>query len=279
MDTFTENTEGVFFGLPHHIYRKAPGINISSLKLMAKSPKTYKHGLDNPKETTAAMIFGTVVHAMLLEPETVSSMVVTRPDKWDSWRTNDSKAWKSEREAEGKLVVSSETFEEMTNCAAAVKTDPKAAWILQRAEKEVSIFKRHERTGLLLKGRIDLPFSDLQENIAIADIKKVPSVKRSLFQRAIGEHLHHASLAYYSDLIGASSGYLIAVEEQAPHEMDIFKLAPASLQRGRDLYESLLDKLAWCQKNDRWPGVSEDSNDIQEIEEPAWAVSAETLPY
>lgn len=280
MDHFTPNTDGIFLSLPEPIYRQAPGENVSRLKPLAKSPKAYKYALENPKERTPAMVFGTIVHAFILEPERAPDLIFTRPPEFKDWRTNASKEWRAEREAEGKVVCGDDEFQMMQDCARAVKEDPKAAWILQRAEKEVAVFKRHERTGLLLKGRLDLPFMDLQGNTAIADIKKVSSVKPALFSKVIGEHLYHMQAAFYCDLLGATSFYFIGVEEHPPHEVNIFKLSQASLQRGRELYEALLDRLVKCQEKDHWPGVSEDSNAIDEIEEPAWAQrELNTIPY
>jgi hypothetical protein len=276
MDKFIDNQEGIFLGLPHQVYRKASGVNFSSLKYMAESPRKYLWALQNPKEQTAAMIFGSIVHALLLEPDTVSSLVVTRPPQWDSWRTNAAKEWRDQQTA---LVATDEEFAQIQAAAEAVKTDPKAAWILQRAEKEVGIFRKHEATGFLLKGRLDLPFIDLNGNTAVCDIKKVQSVKRGLFSKAVGDRLMHAQLAFYLDLIGANGGgYILAVEEEEPHETRLFKFTDASIARGRAMYEAWLTKLAWCIKNDRYPGIDEDSAEVAEIEEPIW-IQREELPY
>jgi hypothetical protein len=276
MDKFTDNAGGIFLGLPHQVYRKASGVNFSSLKYMAESPKKYRWALDNPKEQTAAMIFGSCVHALLLEPDTVSSLVVTRPPQWDSWRTNAAKEWRDRQTA---LVATEEEFAQMTATAQAVKADPKGAWILQRAEKEVGVFRKHEATGLLLKGRLDLPFIDLNGNTAVCDIKKVQSVTRDGMSRAIGNGLYHAQLAFYLDLIGAKGGgYIQAVEEEEPHETRLFKLSDASIERGRAMYESWLTKLAWCIENDRYPGIDEDSAEVAEISEPMW-LQREEFPY
>lgn len=276
MDKFTPGEEGIFLNLPESVYRSAPGENFSRLKPMAQSPKKYLYELNNPKPRTAAMVFGTVVHAMLLEPDKLSDLIVTRPEQWDSYRTKEAKAW---RDSQTAMVVTDDELADMRDCAAAVKADPKAAWILQAAEKEVSVFKRHEGTGLLLKGRLDLPFTDLQGNTAIADIKKVTSVKRGLMRKAIGDRLIHVQGAFYCNLLGASSFYIIAVEEAPPHEVDIFEVPKVSLQRGREWYESMLARLVRCKAENRWPGVSEDSDTIQEIEEPEWCRMKEEALY
>jgi hypothetical protein len=105
----------------------------------------------------------------------------------------------------------------------------------------------------------------------VADIKKTTSVKPSLFSKSIGEYAIHAQMAYYIDLIGASSAFIIAVEEAPPHETRLFQFTPASIDRGRAMYEGWLDRLAGCLKSDRYPGVDEDNEDVTMISEPEWA--------
>lgn len=257
----------IIHGLTENLYRAYPAVNVSSLKPLIESPRKYRWAKDHPKAITAAMIFGTCVHAILLEPDRLANLVVTRPEQWADWRTKAAKEW---RDGQTALVASAEELEEMRACADSVQADPKAGWILSHAQREVAVFRRHERTGLLLKARLDLPFLDLEERIAVADIKKVQSVQPSLFAKAVGNFYYHLQGAFYVDMIGASDFYFIAVEEEAPNEVRLFKLSRESLQRGRTLYESLLDRLAQCLSDGRWPGASEDSDEVPEIEEPAW---------
>lgn len=264
----------MFFGLPESVYRVAPGVNVSSLKPLAESAKKYRYAQDNRKPATAAMVFGTVVHTICLEPDRVENMVVTRPEKWTDWRTNAAKEW---RAAQTALVVTDTEFAEMKLAAQAVKEHPKAAWILERAQKEVSIFKRHDRTGMLLKARLDLPFEDLDGNTAVADIKKVQSIQKNLFAKDVTSRLLHMQGAFYADIIGASDFYFVAVEESEPNEVAIFRLGNHSLAAGRALYEALLDRLLKCSQENRWPGATEDSDEIPEIEALAWAIKSEEI--
>ncbi len=276
MTKFTPDTEGIFLNVPMATYRSAPGENFSKLKHIHESPKKYLWNLQNPMEQTADMIFGSVVHALILEKHAVESLVVLRPSEFDSWRTKESRKWRDQQSA---LVVTEAEIALMKAASDALQADPKCAWILQRAQKEVACFRRHERTGLLLKGRLDLPFNDLNNLTAVCDIKKVQSVKRDDMSRTIGQRLYHVQLALYIDLIGATGGcYIAAVESDEPHETRLFKLKDASIERGRIIYETWLDKLTWCLKNDRWPGLDEDSEEVCEIEEPIW-VQRQELPY
>lgn len=272
--SFAPGKEGIFFDLPESVYRAATGVNVSSLKPLAESAKKYRWAQDHPMKATPAMIFGSVVHAICLEEHRVASMVVTRPEQWKDWRTDAAKAWRDEQSA---LVVTTDELAEMHAAAKAVKEHPKAAWILDNAKKEVSVFKRHARTGLLLKARLDLPFEDLAGNTAVADIKKVQSIQRQLFAKDLTSRLLHMQGAFYADIIGASSFYFIAVEEAEPNDVAIYKLGARSMQEGRDLYEALLDRLHHCRSSNHWPGATEESDEIEEIEALPWGTKAADL--
>ncbi len=275
---FEPGKEGVFLNLPERIYRDAPGENISALKTLAESAKKYQWALTHPTTSTPAMIAGTVIHFLTLQPtRPESECFLMRPPQWKDWRTKESQAWRDEQLLP---VIDDATLGSAKAAANAIFSHPRAAWMLERCQTEISIFRKHARTGLLLKGRIDIAFQDLENKTAIADLKKVQSVKLPLFERAIGERLYHAQAAFYTDLIGASSFYFIAVEESAPNEVDIFEMEPdgeGSLAEGRRLYEALLDRLAKCRKENRWPGIGEGSATIRRVKAPRFAYTADTI--
>src|SRR5579863_7267632 len=79
---FAENTEGIFFGVPHAAYIDAPGVSQSTLKEFgdAGSPLHFK---TLPKrEPSEDMIFGTLVHAVVLTPSEAGSLFYVRPDTY-----------------------------------------------------------------------------------------------------------------------------------------------------------------------------------------------------
>ena len=50
-------------------YNEANGVRRSDLWRMNDSPEKYKYFLDNPPESTPALVFGSACHKMILEPE------------------------------------------------------------------------------------------------------------------------------------------------------------------------------------------------------------------
>ena len=63
------NLEGVFYDMPASRYHMAQGVSNSMLKHLARSPAHLQAYLDQPEEQTPAMLFGQIVHQLLLEPD------------------------------------------------------------------------------------------------------------------------------------------------------------------------------------------------------------------
>lgn len=261
--------------LVESLYRDADGENVSALKLMADSPKDYRYGKDHPTDATPDMILGTVIHFLVLQPQRPESecfVVSPYPD----FRKKEAQEW---RDSQTMPILTKDTLESARETARAITEHPRIAWILERdkdgklirAQTEVSAFRLHERTGMLLKGRADIVFTDEENRTVLADLKKAQSVKPSMFAKAIGDRLYNVSSAFYCDLFGASSHYLIPAKVGPPADADIFRLSDSSMERGRKTYEALLDRVAKCARENRYPGVSEDSEVIREIEEPTWS--------
>lgn len=266
-DQWAPNAEGIWLGMPEHHYRAAPGLSQSQLKPLFESAKKFKHALENPKKATAAMHFGTIVHALTLGQDKISDIAVIRPVEFDSFRTKAAKQW---RDSQTLIILSDSDLELMTAASKSIKADSNAAWILAMAKKEVAVFRRHERTGMLLKARLDLPFMDQEDKMAVADIKKTQTVNKHLFSKEIGTRLYHLQAAWYSWIIGASSFYFICVEEAEPNEVAIYKLSKDSIIKGGELYEKLLTRLVECRSSNSWPSRFEESTKIEEISIPIW---------
>ena len=81
MDT---NTTGFFSRLPAEEYFALPGISISRLKELRRSPQHFQYALTHPK-VSKALTLGSAVHCAILEPERFDAQYAV----WDSrtgWR-------------------------------------------------------------------------------------------------------------------------------------------------------------------------------------------------
>lgn len=238
-------------GLAEAEYRAADGIANSDLKHMEQSPAHYRaHMLakGRPHKQTPAQIFGSVLHGALLEPERV--LHVIRPEGL-SFQTNEGKAW---RNSQTLPILTEEEDTQVRGARTAALSHPLCWPILAKADKEVSVWRTCEKTGLLLKGRLDLVFSDETGRTVIADIKTCDDA--SEFPRDARKWGYHRQAAYYVDLLGASAFLFIAVEKTAPHGIRVFQLDEDSLDRGRATYWADLLTVRACRDANHWPSYS-----------------------
>jgi len=265
MSAFKPNKEGVFFDLPEAIYRQAPGVNISALKIMGRSPAHYHAGVVGPKfEPTPAMVFGTILHGSILEPGKTSYVV--RPVGMD-YRSKEGRAW---RDAQSAPILTADEGDRILGAIDAVKTHPLVAGILagKDVRREVAVFKRHEATGRLLKGRLDIVTEDSDGRTVVLDIKTTEDASANTFPKAMANFGYDQQAAYYSDLVGAEHFVFIAVEKTAPFAVGLYALDAESLDLGRAKNEAQLATLAECEDANSWPAYPET---IETISLPNWA--------
>lgn len=242
--------------MPEGEYRKAAGVNVSSLKDMLLSPAHFRFNRQEEQldKHNAALIIGTLVHRARLEPH--KFCYVVRPEKWDSWRTKDSQAW---RDAQTLPVVTPEEEKDVLRCVEAIEKVELINDLAARGNTEVTAFKRHERTGLTLKGRADLVAVDDEGITWILDLKTVPEegAAPDAFARKVADLNYHMQAAFYADLFGTNKFIFVAVEKKGYPGVGTYILSPQDIELGRRTNEALLQKLAECYRTQTWPGYTE----------------------
>src|SRR5437763_16740 len=106
---------GIYDGVPMAGYHRqlciGPSISSSGLRtIFSKSPAHYfVDSYLNPDAEEQAekehFVLGSAAHHLLLGEDAFSTLFIVRPDKFDSWRTDASKAWKADQEAQGRTVL------------------------------------------------------------------------------------------------------------------------------------------------------------------------------
>jgi hypothetical protein len=127
---------GIFTNLTNAEYRKAEGINASSLKAMLDSPAHYRWFLDHPKEPTAAMKIGTAVDHMLLTPGKEAPYWFM-PEGIDG-RSKEGKALKEANST--KFALTSEEATTCRQCVKAVLDNPAARKCVEEGKNQVAWF-------------------------------------------------------------------------------------------------------------------------------------------
>jgi hypothetical protein len=230
-------------------------LHFSTLKHIAESPLHFDHVLRNGIKVTKPMRVGTGVHRIVLGPQGAHD-VVTWPDvrRGAAWET-----FKAKHEALGNEILSKSEWLEAEEISAAVNANERARSLIHE------VGARHE---LPLRWEINgVPFStrgiDLAAPRGIADLKSTRTAKPGIFARDAIKMHYHVQLALYEEGakqngIDTSGGVrLIAVESKAPYPVQVFRLTPALLERGRRELALWIETLKACAVSNHWPAYSD----------------------
>lgn len=262
---------GIHFGVKMETYRKAEGVNQSSLKEMAISPGHYKSKLSEPpKESTEAMVIGTIIHSAVLEND--RSGFVVMPDDFDG-RTSEGKKWKS---LQTKPAIKPEISANINGMIASVKRHSMASRILfGEGNNEVSGWSVHKKTGILLKARADRLAMDSKQNTVCVDLKSTDrgGASESEFSRSILNFGYDVQCSFYMDMFQCSYFVFVCVEKLPPYAVNCFSMSQETINIGRRKYESYLDKIKQCEDSGEWPCYGED---LKTINLPDWVMRKES---
>lgn len=262
--------EGIFRDLPASVYHDAPGVNVSSIKECRKSMKHYFHSITKPEDDEPEakhFAIGTVTHTLTLEPHKLATAYIKRPPQFKDWRTNAAKEW---RDAQTLPVITDEEERQILDSVASLKADALIAAILQDSERELSVFKKHPRTGLLLKGRADIVRDDVHGERWVGDVKTIGEggTVQDEFSKQVAKRDYHMQDAFYRDLLDADHFVFIVVEKVPPHDVAIDEMDALSVEIGRRNNESFLLRIAECKRTGEWPG---NGGRIRVNKLPRWA--------
>lgn len=249
--------------MPAMQYRKAHGISKSDLDLIAISPAHYRAREERAKETEATRM-GTLIHSAILEPDSLAFHV--KPEGMN-FATKEGKAWKLDHQSAP--IITSDEWKTMTGIVASVHGHPMAKRLLSGGQPERCLFAK-DKHGVVRKGRLDfLPDSG---NV-IVDVKTCEDASPREFEKSIYNYRYHAQGAYYTGLANLC-GYqkeifvIIAVEKSPPYAVAVYRVDQEALDFGRHLVERDMTVYRRCVETGKWPGYSED---VEEIGLPLWA--------
>ena len=251
-------------------YHAAPGISKSDLDLIAKSPLHYIASKGAPREQTPAMLLGSVVHKLVLEPDDFASEFMVAPDC--DKRTKEGKAQWAEFLAEvtdAHTIVDADAYETAHIIAASVKAHPVAAKLLQSGTAEQSFF--WEQEGIKCKCRPDYLRADIKTAV---DLKTTQCSSPDEFTKSAYNYRYHVQAAWYLDGLRAcgvniENFIFIAVETKAPFTVMCYAADDLMLQLGRmaakDNFETYKNAVA----TQNWHSY-EEKPEIHSLSLPDW---------
>lgn len=220
--------------IPQEGYRELDALNASYLKQILSKSKWHA---DVKTEPTAAMRLGTLVHSMILEPDTVAKQYrVFDGDR----RTKAGKEEYAELLASGCEIVAQKDYDTAYAMAASVYSHKALAEHLDQ-----SVLREQSMTfdylGLPAKAQIDL----YSEGDVLIDVKTTADIYQAQKQFF---NLHYAlQMAWYARALQAN-GYpvktvkILFVETQAPHQCALYTLTEPVLLHGRREANDAVDK-------------------------------------
>lgn len=261
---------GTHLGLAAEDYHQIDALSASGAKLLLRSPAHFLAAKSSPKEPSAAMKLGTLVHTLILEPEKVAAEIAVMP-KFDRRTTIGKKAAEEfEEDHRGKLVVDEVQWARAKSISDAVRANRVVQENLTGGVSEATLI--WEQYGVPCKARVDY-----LKGSAIFDVKTCSDASPEGFARQVASFQYHVQAAHYANGFREIVGWdldrfvFIAVESEAPFAVGCYTLDARSLQSGR----LLIERAAEAYK--RAATLSEDgvgysyADEVVEISVPGWA--------
>ena len=258
------------------IYHAMPGLNKSGIEKILRCPLEYKLAMEGDvEEPTAAMQFGTLVHSMILEPDTVPALYhVMQADP----RTKTGKTERGKALEEGKTIVSASDFAKAQAMQARVQAHPAASWLLGLPGKsEVSMFwelQTEDGRTRQCKARADR-IAQIGDGEVIIDLKTHSgTVSTSELERTCAKFGYHRQAAWYADGYERIAGkpclgfYFVFVSTTAPHLVTAGKMNDEACAIGWGDCLKAEKILTDCEARDEWPSYADT---LIDIDLPSWA--------
>ena len=233
----------VIDGISNKDYHAHPAISSSQCKHLLKSAWEYDYRRKHPKTATAAMQFGSLVHQLVLEPETFDQhyFVAEKPKR----NTKEGKAMyaRLDQERGHREWIALDDFLKAEDIRNTLKQSELVRSLVQGGKAEQSVFWGDSETDILCRAKAD--YVNIDNNILV-DLKTTSSLaSEHVFKAEIYKYNYHLSAAFYQDGFNETTGkvldfIVIAVETNAPHNFAVYKLSDALLAQGKALYREAL---------------------------------------
>lgn len=259
-------------------YHADPALSHSRLKVMERSPAHFKWASENAVESSAALDFGRLFHASILEPETVVDQFAVTPDGIDR-RTNAGKLeWsKFVESSKGRTIVTAADMEMVKAMSTAISANQSSRDLVFDAVAIGRVEEPHKwidrMWGVERKAKMDAVLGDG----TIIDFKTTQDASPRAFERSILTYGYHTQAAFYADAMDASGQsmrrfVIVAVEKTPPYAVGVYELTRESIAAGRERVSDWITKYLDCMAKGSWPSYTPS---IQMLGIPKWALGKE----
>lgn len=250
-------------------YRSHPAISRSELWRMNESPEKFKWFKDHPPAATDALLFGQVIHKLLLEPGTFDEDFIVNPGI--KRNTKDGKeAWaKFQAEIDGRTVVDLEDYLLASAMVQKCEQDEEVMKLLNGVH-EKEFFWTDELTGEKCKCRVDC-LTEIDGEPVIVDYKTTSNADTFHFVRDIYKYGYHFQSAMYGEGVRINRKLsklprfiFIAQEKKPPFAINRIELPEDVIQLGYDKFREFIGMYHDCKETDYWFGYTGLYNEANE---------------
>lgn len=250
-------------------YHAHPAVSKSDLDAVHRSPMHYLYRRENPQQPTSALLTGSVVHKMVLEPETFAEEYIAAPAIDRRTKAGKEEYAAFEQEAAGKIIVPKDMIVLAGNIAEAISHHKKARALLSGGKAETSHFWTDIRTGIECKCRPDY----LRSGFCV-DLKTTQDASPEAFEKAAYNYRYYVQAHWYLQglkqcgVTDAEDFVFVAVEKEPPYAVAVYFADELMLALGEREARADLDLLSACKNTGLYHGYDED---IQPLSLPKWA--------
>ena len=231
------------------------------------SPRLYRYALGHRTEATDAMVLGLAFHTLTLEPDTFDAYYAI----WDGARRY-GKVWDAfVAEHEGKTILRAKDIAKAQRMSRAVREHPAASELLDGAEVEFSTQWVDVATGIQCKALSDAYDPKTR---TLIELKSTATISRQRLAAQVVRmgwdfQLAHHRAGCIANGRPVDQVCIIAVESGGIHDVRVYRIPIATdLVLGDIKRRRALALLAKCRAENRWPGQSDD---IEDLNLPPWA--------
>ena len=265
---------GVHRDLSMQEYLDDKAIGSSDLVKIGATPADYKAALTAPHKESKALIFGTMLHSKILEPDTFKQYYIDEVD-FGNCRLKENKTNKDYwlKLNAGKIIVSESDKASLEKIEKAAHVHDELNEILMNGVMNVEItgvaeFAKHLTPGgLRLKTR-----EDIISDGWIYDIKTTSSPVTDIgIARTIMKYQYHLKAAHHTQVMRRAGldikgfGWIFITTNQDAFHIVVKRLSAPLLEASIDKHTELVSLLAQCTKDDTWPGYSQEVEEIKEL--------------
>jgi hypothetical protein len=231
-------------------------LSFSSIKEFAKSPNHFIYYKNKKRKSSPAMLKGSAVHTMVLEPQEFELRYFVIPDGTN----RGTKAWKEYASiAADREILKEVEYNVIAKMARMVCEHYDAREIL----KEATEFEQHiklEFNGLPFHG-----FADIVTPNIVCDLKTTRDSTAKAFMRTVLGFKYHWQAALYMKATGKKTFRFITIESSAPYSVVVYELSQDLLDK------AVMELIEVTNKFKAWDGLEQGYVEgVQMLEMPSW---------